>query len=183
MKELVWKLHLRLFTWAECVTVSGFLIKPTQTFQTHDTRNQEPFFHQWWFCGNVVSAACITLQNVLLLLLLLHHTAETQPVKMRLRNSAEPPRMLLEAAAVLLRKSRRFALAATKAASVVWISTQSSKECAEQPLAPQQWPGTSVLLCWCSLASSAVVWRLLFLCSSTLVPRLPSSVPPEKNQL
>lgn len=170
------------------MTVSGFLIKPTQTFQTHAplSRNQESFYHQWRFCGNVVSAACITLQNVLLLLL--HHRAETQPLKMRLRNSAEPPRMLLEAAAVLLsettvRKSRRFALAATKAASVVWISSQSSKECAEQPLAPQQWPGTSVLLCWCSLASSAVVWRLLLLCSSTLVPLLPSSVPPEKNQL
>lgn len=182
MKELVWKLHSRLFIWAECVTVSGCLIKPTQTFQTHAplSRHQESFFHQWRFCGNVVSAACITFQNVLLLLL--HHTAETQPVKMHLRNSAEPPRMLLEAAAVPQEQEIR-------------TCSYKGSICGLDQLTKQQ------RVCRATVGASAVarhfraalLMQPCFLCCGLtasppllqhLSPSLlPSSVPPEKNQL
>lgn len=50
-------------------------------------------------------------------------------------------------------------------ASVVWISSVRREQPAEPP--PQQWPGTSVLLSWCSLARSAVVWRLLLISAPT----------------
>lgn len=92
----------------------------------HDFQEIETFFHQWRFCGNVVSAACVTLQNVLLLLL--HHTAGTQPLTMRLRNSADE--VLLSETTVC--KSRRFSLSAPNAASVVWIGSQAAKQRAEQ---------------------------------------------------
>lgn len=60
-------------------------------------------------------------------------------------------------------------LAASAAAPA--SSLQSSLQ--SNLLVPQQWPGTSVLLCWCSLARTAVVWQLLLIFAPT-----PSSSPP-----
>lgn len=186
MKEFVRKLHSRLFIWAECVTGSGFLIKPTQMFQTHAplSSNQESFFLQRRFCGNVMSAACITLQNVLLL----HHTAETQPGKMRLRTSAEPPCSswkLQQEGSVKQQPAGAEDSHCSYKCSICGLDLFAKQQ--RVCRAHQRWPGTSVLL-WCSLAllCCGFFWLLLLLfllCSSTSIPLLPSSVPPEKNQL